>query len=67
MIRRVFLVLFILLVTKTVLADRVVRELGQVNGEPEPYVVPYGFVSEAMGFVGGVQGVLAAYYRSKIV
>lgn len=37
-------------------ADIVVRELGRENGEPEPYVVPYAFASEAMGFVLGVGG-----------
>ena len=28
-------------------ADLIVRELGRENGEPEPYVFPYGFASEA--------------------
>jgi hypothetical protein len=37
-------------------ADLVVRELGRENGEPEPYAFPYGFASEAMGFVAGVAG-----------
>jgi len=43
-------------ICNTVLADRVVRELGRVNGEPEPYVFPYAFASESMGFVVGVAG-----------
>ena len=38
------------------IADMIVHELGRKNGEPEPYVVPYGFTSEAMGFVLGVGG-----------
>jgi len=47
-------ILCVLLACNNVLADRVVRELGVVNGEPEPYVFPYGFASEAMGLVAGV-------------
>ena len=46
-----FLLLFF--VCNTVFADRLVRELGRENGEPEPYVVPYGFTSESMGLVLG--------------
>ena len=38
------------------MADFIVRELGRENGEPSPYVVPYGFSSEAMGFVLGIGG-----------
>jgi hypothetical protein len=38
------------------IADLIVRELGQDNGNPEPYAVPYGFASEAMGFVAGIAG-----------
>ena len=37
-------------------SDLIVRELGREDGEPAPYVVPYGFVSEAMGFVVGAAG-----------
>ncbi len=37
-------------------ADLVVRELGKEDGEPEPFFVPYGFSSEAMGLVAGVAG-----------
>jgi len=37
-------------------ADKIVRELGKENGEPEPYVFPYTFVSQAMGTVVGVAG-----------
>lgn len=37
-------------------ADIIVRELGRENDEPKPYVVPYAFASEAMGFVVGVGG-----------
>ena len=37
-------------------ADTIVRELGRENGEPRPYVVPYAFASEAMGFVVGAAG-----------
>jgi len=33
-----------------------VRELGRENGQPEPYVFPYGFASESMGFVIGAAG-----------
>lgn len=46
-----FLLLF---VCNTVFADRLIRELGRENGEPTPYVVPYGFASESMGGVIGV-------------
>lgn len=45
--------LLLLFVCNTVFADRLVRELGRKNGEPEPYVVPYGFSSETMGLVIG--------------
>ncbi len=37
-------------------ADLIVRELGSENGEPAAYAVPYGFASEAMGFVLGIGG-----------
>jgi len=37
-------------------ADIIVRELGRENGKPEPYVFPYGFSSESMGFVVGAAG-----------
>jgi len=46
-----FLLLF---VCNTVFADIIIRELGRENGEPAPYVVPYGFASESMGAVIGV-------------
>ncbi len=49
-------VLILMLPLRPALADLTVRELGRDNGEPEPYAVPYGFVSEAMGFVIGVAG-----------
>lgn len=45
--------LLLLFVCNTVFADRLVRELGRENGEPEPYIVPYGFTSETMGLVIG--------------
>lgn len=56
--RAIFLLQIILwlCISNTVLADRVVRELGRVNGEPEPYLLPYAFASESMGFVLGVAG-----------
>lgn len=53
------LVLFIIAFTcllQPVNADRVVRELGRENGDPEPFVFPYAFVSESMGFVVGAAG-----------
>ena len=40
--------------------DFVVRELGQENGEPERFFVPYGFSSEAMGTVVGLAGGISA-------
>jgi len=49
-------ILFIFFLSCNAFADRVVRELGKVKGEPEPYIVPYGFASEAMGFVVGAAG-----------
>lgn len=49
-------IILLLFMSHTVFADRVVRELGRVNGEPEPYVFPYAFASESMGFVVGVAG-----------
>lgn len=51
-----YLLLVGLVLVNTAYADRVVRELGILDGEPEPYVFPYGFASEAMGFVAGVAG-----------
>jgi len=39
-----------------VFADKLVRELGREEGEPKPYIFPYGFTSESMGFVVGVAG-----------
>jgi len=44
------------IISNALFADRVVRELGRINGEPEPYVFPYAFASESMGFVFGVAG-----------
>ena len=37
-------------------ADYVVHELGKEDGEPGSHVVPYGFSSEAMGFIAVVAG-----------
>jgi surface antigen Omp85-like protein len=54
--KKYFLFSLLLTAWSSVFADRVVRELGRINGEPEPYVLPYGFASEAMGFVVGVAG-----------
>jgi len=54
--KNIIKILLIFLVSNYVFADRVVRELGKVKGEPEPYVVPYGFASESMGFVVGAAG-----------
>ena len=52
----VWTVLLLVCVSANVFADKVIRELGRVDGEPEPYVFPYGFASDAMGFVAGVAG-----------
>jgi len=41
---------------QNIVADIIVRELGVKDKEPEPFVLPYGFASEAMGFVAGVAG-----------
>ncbi len=43
-------------ISNIAVADIIVRELGLKDNEPEPYVLPYGFASEAMGFVVGVAG-----------
>jgi len=42
-------------------ADIIVRELGVKDDEPEPFVLPYGFVSEAMGAVVGVAGGISGF------
>jgi len=52
----ILLVTILLLPVSPCFADLIVRELGRENGEPEPYVFPYGFASEAMGFVVGAAG-----------
>ena len=39
-----------------IFADKLVRELGREEGAPKPYIFPYGFSSESMGFVVGVAG-----------
>jgi len=54
------LALLLLLPNATCFADFVVRELGQENGEPRRFVVPYGFASEAMGTVVGLAGGISA-------
>jgi len=46
----------LLLAVRPCFADLIVRELGRENGEPEPYIFPYGFSSESMGFVVGAIG-----------
>jgi len=43
-------------VCANVFAERLVREPGREEGAPKPYIFPYGFTSEAMGFVVGVAG-----------
>jgi hypothetical protein len=54
---KAFLLLAITLFPATpCVADFVVRELGQEEGKPERFFVPYGFSSEAMGLVAGVAG-----------
>ena len=50
------LAIILLLPAGSCVADLIVRELGRENGEPKPYVFPYGFASEAMGFVVGAVG-----------
>lgn len=50
------LAIILLLPAGSCVADLIVRELGRENGEPYPYVFPYGFASEAMGFVVGAVG-----------
>ena len=52
----ILLTSLLLLSVNASLADLIVRELGRENGEPKPYAVPYGFASEAMGFVLGIGG-----------
>jgi hypothetical protein len=46
----------LLLAAGSCFADLVVRELGRENGEPDPFIFPYGFSSESMGNVIGVAG-----------
>jgi hypothetical protein len=54
---KIFVVLAMtLLPAASGVADYVVRELGKEDGEPSRFFVPYGFSSEAMGFVAGVAG-----------
>ncbi len=50
------LLLLLLSISGQIFADRVVRELGREDGEPKPYIFPYGFSSESMGLVVGVAG-----------
>ncbi len=55
-ITRFLLAIVLLPVTGSSFADYIIRDLGHVNGEPEPYTFPYAFASEAMGFVVGAAG-----------
>lgn len=50
------LVTILLLPVSPCFADLIVRELGYDKGKPEPYIFPYGFASESMGFVVGAAG-----------
>ena len=50
------LISLLLLTGNPCFADLIVRELGRENGEPAPYVFPYGFASESMGIVVGAAG-----------
>jgi len=54
-------ILLLLFVSNIVSADIVVRKLGIKDNEPEPYILPYGFASEAMGFVVGVAGGISGF------
>jgi len=53
---KILLLLCLTSFSNIVEADIIVRELGKKEGEPEPFVLPYAFASEAMGFVAGVAG-----------
>ena len=59
MLKSINIACFSLLLISTsgqVFADKLVRELGREEGEPNPYIFPYGFSSESMGLVVGVAG-----------
>jgi hypothetical protein len=54
------LVALMLAPASTCFADLIVRELGQENGKPKRFFVPYGFSSQSMGTVAGVAGGISA-------